>query len=211
MDVARVSFAHGTSDEAIDLMRRIRKIAPHIGILPDLPGPKIRSVAFPKRGVVLETGAEVVLARGSTTRTSSATRIGVADDEVVARLAEGDLVSLGDGGISLVVLGRRGDDVVARVRSGGRVMGRPGVTVPSGRLELATPTADDLDRIAALAGEDVEAIAVSFVRRPEDLDAVRDAVGQPGVMLVAKIETAEAVDEPGRHRPERRRGHGRAR
>jgi pyruvate kinase len=194
MDVARVSFAHSTIGDAIGLVRQIRKIAPHIGILPDLPGPKIRSSAFPKRGVVLEAGAEVVLAPGSTTPTSSATRIGVAVDEVVASLEEGDLVSLGDGGISLVVLGRKGDDVAAKVRSGGRVIGRPGVTVPSNKLLLATPTPEDLERIAALVAEDIEAIAVSFVRRSQDIEAVRDAVGNSATMLVAKIETAEAID-----------------
>ncbi len=194
MDVARVSFAHSTISEAIDLMRQIRKIAPDIGILPDLPGPKIRSSAFPKRGVMLEAGAEVVLAPGSKTATSSATRIGVALDEAVANLGEGDLVSLGDGGISLVVLGRRGDDAVARVRAGGRVIGRPGVTVPSNKLQLATPTPEDLDRIAALVAEQVEMIAVSFVRRAQDIETVREAVGHCATMLVAKIETAEAID-----------------
>jgi pyruvate kinase len=194
MDVARVSFAHSSIADAIDLIRTIRKIAPHIGILPDLPGPKIRSCAFPKRGVVLEAGAEVVLAPGSTTPTSTATRIGVTLDEAVASLDEGDLVSLGDGGISLVVLGRRGDEVVARVRSGGRVIGRPGVSVPSHKLALATPTPEDLDRIAALVAEGAEAIAVSFVRLSADIEAVREAVGNAGTMLVAKIETAEAID-----------------
>ena len=194
MDVARVSFAHSTIAEAVGLVRQIRKIAPHIGILPDLPGPKIRSSAFPKRGVMLEAGAEVVLAPGSSTPTSSATRIGVAVDDVVASLEEGDLVSLGDGGISLVVLGRKGVDVVSKVRSGGRVIGRPGVTVPSTKLQLTTPTPEDLDRIAALVAEEVEAIAVSFVRRSQDIEAVREAVGNSATMLVAKIETAEAIE-----------------
>jgi pyruvate kinase len=194
MDVARVSFAHGTTTDAIKLIRQIRKIAPHIGILPDLPGPKIRSSPFPERGVVLRAGAELVLAPGSTTPTSSATRIGVAVDEVVISLAEGDFVSLGDGGVSLVVVGRRGDEAVVRVRAGGRIMGRTGVTVPSSRFQLATPTPEDLDRIAALAAEEVAAIAVSFVRGSEDIDAVRDAIGNSGTMLVAKIETPEAID-----------------
>jgi pyruvate kinase len=194
MDVARVSFAHSSIDSAIELMRQIRKIAPHIGILPDLPGPKIRSAPFPKAGIFLEAGAEVLLAPGSTAPTSSATRIGVALDEAVASLAEGDLVSLGDGGISLEVLGRQGDQAVARVRSGGRVIGRPGVTVPSSRLNLATPTPEDLDRIAALVAEGADAVAVSFVRRAKDMEAVRDAMGHSSAMLVAKIETAEAID-----------------
>ena len=194
MDVARVSFAHSTIADAISLMQKIRRIAPHIGILPDLPGPKIRSSTFPKRGVVLEAGAELVLAPSSKAPTSTALRIGVALDEAVASLDEGDLVSLGDGGISLVVLERRGDEVLARVRSGGRVVGRPGVTVPSHKLALATPTPEDFERIRALVAEEVEAIAVSFVRRAEDIEAVREAVGDPATMLVAKIETAEAID-----------------
>ncbi len=194
MDVARVSFAHGSITEAIGLIRRIRRIAPHIGILPDLPGPKIRSSPFPKRGVVLETGAELLLAPGSTTPKSSENRIGVSAGDVLESLAEGDVVAVGDGGISLAILGRRGKELVARVQSGGRVIGRPGVTVPSSRLELATPTDEDLDRIAALVAEDVEAIAVSFVRQSKDIDAVRDAIGHSGTMLVAKIETAEAID-----------------
>jgi pyruvate kinase len=195
MDVARVSFAHSTIAESIELMRRIRKIAPHVGILPDLPGPKIRSAPFPENGIVLETGSELLLAPGSTTPKSSAARIGVSDDQVLESLAEGDLVAVGDGGISLEVLARRGKDLVARVRSGGRVIGRPGVTVPSNRLELETPTSEDLDRIAALVAEQAEAVAISFVRRSEDIDAVRAAVGDSATMLVAKIETSEAIDD----------------
>ena len=89
MDVARVSFAHSTIAESIELMRRIRKIAPHVGILPDLPGPKIRSAPFPENGIVLETGSELLLAPGSTTPKSSAARIGVSDDQVLESLAEG--------------------------------------------------------------------------------------------------------------------------
>src|SRR5487761_2466188 len=65
MDVARVSFAHGSIDDALEVIRRIRSVAPHLGILPDLPGPKIRSTAFPDGGVVLETNSEVLLVRGS--------------------------------------------------------------------------------------------------------------------------------------------------
>lgn len=194
MDLARVSFAHSTTAEAIDLMRQVRSIAPHIGILPDLPGPKIRSSPFPKSGILLEAGAEVVLAPGSTTPTSTAATIGVSADQVLESLAEGDVVAVGDGGISLIVLGRTRGKLKARVQSGGRVIGRPGVTVPSSRLELATPTPEDLERLKSLVAEGVEAVAISFVRSAEDVEAVRDAVGSSSTMLVAKIETGEAID-----------------
>jgi pyruvate kinase len=194
MDMARVSFAHGSTTDAITLVRQIRKVAPRIGILPDLPGPKIRSAPFPKRGVVLRAGAELVLALGGKVPTSSTARIGVDIDDAEVTLDEGDLVWLGDGGVSLAVLGRRDREIVARVRSGGKLMGRPGVTLPSSRIQLATPTPEDLDRLVALVAEGVEAVAISFVRRSEDIDAVRDAIGNSGTMLVAKVETAEAID-----------------
>jgi pyruvate kinase len=194
MDVARVSFAHGTIADAITFLHQIRSVAPNIGILPDLPGPKVRSSPFPEHGAVLHSGNELVLAPGSTTPTSSATRIGVTVDEVVAGLAERDLVSLGDGGVSLLVLGRQGDDVIVRVGSGGRIMGRVGVTVPASRIQFATPTLEDLDRIAALAAEDVAALAISFVRDAHDVEAIRDAIGDSDTMLVAKIETLEAIE-----------------
>jgi len=193
MDVARIPLAHGTIAQAVKLVREVRKVAPDIAIMPDLPGPKVRSTPFPGPGVTLETGAEVLLVPGSKARKSSASRIGVDLDEVVAGLSEGDVVALGDGGASLAVLGRKGEDVLCRVRAGGTLMGRPGVTAPSGSIQLATPTSEDLDRIAALALEDIDALAVSFVRCAEDLDAVRDALGHPDTMLVAKIETPEAI------------------
>ena len=193
MDVARIPLAHGTIAKAVRLIREVRKIAPDIAIMPDLPGPKVRSSPFPGKGTVLQTNAEVLLAPGSITPRSSAARIGVDLDEVVAGLKEGDVVALGDGGVSLVVLGRTGDLVTARVRAGGVLMGRPGVTAPAGSVQIATPTPEDLERIAALASEDIDALAVSFVRCAADLDAVRDAVGKPDTMLVAKIETPEAI------------------
>ncbi|HEY5274792.1 MAG TPA: pyruvate kinase [Acidimicrobiales bacterium] len=194
MDVARVSFAHGSIADSIDLIRRIRSVSPRLGILPDLPGPKIRSTAFPDGGVVLETNSECLLVRGSAAPTSSASRIGVSVEEVLVSLVEGDIVPIGDGGISLVVVGVGDDGVMTRVRSGGLVMGKPGVTVPSRRLTLATPTSEDLDRVAALVAEGVDAIAVSFVRSADDIEAVRDAIGGSGAMLVAKIETLEAIE-----------------
>jgi pyruvate kinase len=193
MDVARVSFAHGSIDEALEIIRRIRSVAPNLGILPDLPGPKIRSTPFPDGGVILEQGKEVLLSPGSLAPTSSSSCIGVAVDEVAASLVEGDVVSLGDGGLSLEVVGLEPAGARTRVRSGGRLMGRPGVTVPSNRVSIPTPTPEDLDRIAALVKEGVDAVAVSFVRSAADLDAVRDALGGTGAMLIAKIETPEAI------------------
>ena len=171
MDVARIPLAHSSMSEGIERIRRIRAVIPQVAVLVDLPGPKIHSTRFADGGVTLTAGDEVVLAPGSAAPSSTATRVGVALDEAVADLEEGDRVAIGDGGVSLVVVGRHGDDAVCAVVSGGRVQGQPGVTIPASRIALTTPTPEDIGRIHELVAEGVDHIAVSFVRFPADMEA----------------------------------------
>lgn len=198
MDVARLPLAHGSLDEAVARYRAIRAAAPGVGVLADLPGPKIRAAAFPEGGVLLEAGAEVDLVTAGPGDTSGPGRIAVEHDEVVGHLQPGDRVALGDGLVALRVEGRRGDRVRARALAGGRLQGRPGVTAPAGRARLSTPTPEDLRRLEALVAEGVDIVAVSFVRSAADMEAVREAAAAaagPMPLLMAKIETEEAVAE----------------
>ena len=194
MDVARIPLAHSSMSEAIERIRRIRALVPQVAVLADLPGPKIRCTRFPDGGVTLAAGDEIVLAPGSAAPSSTAQRVGVALDAAVADLEEGDRVAIGDGGVALVVVGRRGDDAVCAVVSGGRVQGQPGVTIPASRISLSTPTPEDIERIHELVAEGVDLIAVSFVRFPGDMEAARAALGRDKTMLIAKIETPDGVE-----------------
>ena len=195
MDVVRVPLAHGTLDDALARVRLIKRLIPKIAIMPDLPGPKIRAAAFPPDGVELVSGSTVRLQTASDGEASSADRIGVCHPDLVGGLQPGDRVALGDGGVVLTVDHPARDGVLAVVRNGGRLQGRPGVTAPSGRVELETPTKEDLSRLEALIAEGVDAVAISFVRSGADMDAVRKAAGPDSPMLVAKIETPEAVSD----------------
>jgi pyruvate kinase len=192
MDVARLPLAHGTIDEAVARLRRIRAAAPDVAVLADLPGPKVRAAPFPDGGDAVVAGSTVELVTSDGKDESSAVRIAVAHDDLVRHLQPGDRVALGDGGVALVVESRRGDVVLTRARSGGLLQGRPGVTAPAGRTALATPTEDDLNKLEVLLAEGIDSVAVSFVCRAEDMEAVRAAAG-PGPLLVAKIETPEGV------------------
>lgn len=194
MDVARLPLAHGSIEDAVARLRRVRQAAPEVGILVDLPGPKIRSTPFPEGGVVLVTGSEVVLSPASTAPSSSAQLIGVSLAELVATLEPGDRVALGDGGVALIAEDRDGDRVKTRVVSGGKVQGRPGVTAPARRLPLKTPTEDDIARLEVLLEEGIEGVAVSFVRTASDVLAVKDVTGK-GVMVCAKMETPEGLED----------------
>jgi pyruvate kinase len=200
MDVARVTLAHGTTAEAVDRIRLLRSVVPSVGVLVDLPGPKVRAGTFPPGGVTLVADADLLLSAGEHDEPSTATRIAVSNAPLVEDLQVGDRVALGDGGVALVVTGRCTDGARAKVRSGGLLQGRPGVTAPAGRLALPTPTPEDLERVDIVTGEDVDLLAVSFVRSAADIVAVREAAerrarrdGSAVPMLVAKIETPEAV------------------
>ncbi len=195
MDVARVPLAHGSIEDAARLVRTIRSAAPDVAVMADLPGPKIRAARFPGDGVDLRAGSSVRLDPAGEGASSDAARIGVCHPDVVAGLRPGDRVALGDGGVVLVVEQATTGSASAIVRSGGHLQGRPGLTVPSGRVDLKTPTADDLERLAVMLDEGVDAVAVSFVRSAADMDTVRAAAGPSAPMLVAKIETPEAVQD----------------
>jgi len=193
MDAARVPLAHGSTADAVERVRRLRATVPHLGILADLPGPKIRTAPFPDGGADLMTGALVSLVPAERDGMSLAGRIGVADQLLLSRLEPGDRVTVGDGGVALVVRDRSGDVAVAEVLNGGRLQGRPGISVPGKRVPVVSPTADDLERLEVLVRHDVDAVAVSFVRSAEDIDKVREAAGDAPLFLVAKVETPEAV------------------
>jgi pyruvate kinase len=194
MDVARLPLAHGSIDDAVARLRRVRDAAPDVAVLVDLPGPKIRTTPFPEGGVSLVTGSRVLLSPHGLAARSSASEIGVSVPELVGSLRPGDRVALGDGGVALVAEERDGYSVVCRVVAGGRVQGRPGVTAPASRLALKTPTPEDLDRLEVLLEEGIDSVAVSFVRNASDLAPVRAVVGS-GVLVCAKMETPEALDE----------------
>jgi len=198
MNMARLSLAHGPVEETLDRIRRVRRAADEegeiVGILADLPGPKVRAAGFPEGGVYLTEGDETELVPVEGKATSDWRRIAVDLPDLIAQIRPGDRVALGDGGIALVIETIDGDRAVARVLTGGRVQGRPGVALPARESTAGTPTADDLRLLDAVCEAGVDAVAVSFVRSAADVERVRVAAGPDGPMLVAKIETQEAVD-----------------
>ena len=197
MNMARLSLAHGPVEETLERVRRVRKAAEEagrtIGVLIDLPGPKIRTSDF-ERERYLNEGDSVELVAAGPEATSDWRRIAIDHPDLVFHLEAGDKVSLGDGGVTLSVEQAYGDRAVARVRSGGRLIGRPGVSLSTTRFPMESPTAEDLRLLDIVCEADVDAVAISFVRSGADVERVRAAVGPDGPLLVAKIETQEAVD-----------------
>ncbi len=196
MDVARLGLAHGTLDEALERYRRIRKISKdmgkRVGILVDLPGPKIRSAPFPGEGSLLEKGSTIKLIPGG--KQSSESIVEVAYENVLEDLVPGDVIPFGDGQVVVRVESIGKDEAEATVTSGGILHGRPGIRIPSERLSLPTPTDDDLYKLDAFVEEGVDMVAVSYVRSAHDVRRVGTEPHPRGPLVVAKIETRAAVE-----------------
>ena len=201
MDVARLNLSHGTPDEHVDIVGRIRSAATEVGrvvaILADLPGPKSRTGELGPDGILVADGAELLLCVGDAPSTPA--RITVTDDSFFAAAKVGDRIVLGDDAVSLLVEEIHSDGARTTVVSGGHLRGRPGIRVAGAVPAEVVPTSRDIEllRIAVEAG--VDFIGVSFVVSAADINRARaqlDAMPAPAIrpLLVAKIETAAAVD-----------------
>ena len=179
VDVVRLNLSHGSLDDHLERLARVRAVASERGravaVLADLPGPKIRAGAFPAGGVRLVAGEFVTLRPGA--GSSDVDHITVPYPTLVEDLTVGSRVQLGDGAIAMRVVEIGTDSVVAQLENGGEANGRPGVHLSSETLRLPSPTPEDLVLAEAVATAGVEFIAVSFVRAASDVDQVRAVVG----------------------------------
>ena len=195
VDVMRLNLSHGAVEDHIARLHAIRAASERagvvVGVLADLPGPKVRAGQLPPAGVALVVGAELRLRTGD--GPSDATEFQVDYGTLIDDLHPGDRVVIGDGAISLVVERIEPDCAITRIITGGTTQGRPGVHIPSERLRLHTPTDEDLRLAKIMAAEGVDFLAVSFVRAAADLVKVREAVAPYTPHLVAKIETLPAI------------------
>lgn len=196
MDVARLGLAHGTLEHNLERFHNLRSAAAdfghELGILVDLPGPKIRTGIFRDEGVHLHQGEELRLVPG--TGDSNTEVIEVDYERILLDVEFGDHLAFGDGALVLEVVDKNPDSLVARVIHGGALKGRPGVHVPADHLHLSTPTREDLRQLDAFVEAGTDMAAVSFVRSAHDMRKVGTEPHPQGPMLVAKIETRAAVE-----------------
>lgn len=195
MDVARLGMAHGGIDQALERMARIRAVAADVGqlvaVMADLPGPKVRIGQVPEDGLDLVNDARVQLVVGA--EPSKPGQLSVDYASLISDVQVGDWLAIGDGSPRLYVEKITAQGITARVSGDATLKGRPGLHIPSERLRMATPTDEDLRLLDVLVDNDVDIVALSFVRSAHD---VRRAGVEPhprGPLVVAKIETMAAV------------------
>ncbi len=194
MDVARINMSHGSIEEGVERFHKIRAaskaMGQPVGILVDLPGPKVRLSKF-AAPLLVANGDEVLLAPGDEPSTEK--KIFVKYESLLTDIHVGDRLGIGDGAIMLDVTSHEGDHLVARVDGGGIVQGSPGFHIPSDRLRISTPTTEDLRILDAFVELGVDFVAVSFVRSAHDIRRLGIEPAPRGPLVVAKIETRAAV------------------
>ena len=196
MDVARINTSHGTVEQHLDTFQRLRAISEDtghkIGILVDLPGPKVRCATFAGDGAQIEEGDMITLVSGDSGSTSE--RIEVQYESLTEDLRPGDRLAFGDGNVVAIIEDKSPQELQARVVFGGLLRGRPGLHIPSDRLRITAPTAQDLKLLDRFVEVGADMVGLSFVRSAHDIRRLGVEPAPRGPLVVAKIETRAAVE-----------------
>jgi pyruvate kinase len=197
-DVLRLNFSHGTREQHAELVDRARTAASEAGrevaLLGDLPGPKLRLGELEGGVVELDEGKPVKLTTAQITGNSE--RIPVSWQGLPAAVAADDVIYLADGRIRLRVKEIADHEVTTRVEVGGSVSSRQGLNLPSSNIPLPAVGEADLAWIDFAVDHGIDLLAVSFVRRREDLEPVEQRCAEGGVDIpvIAKIENRQAAE-----------------
>ncbi|MFP8487757.1 pyruvate kinase [Gracilimonas sp. Q87] len=198
MNVARVNFSHGTHDDHAKVIKHIRKAAKKykysVPVLMDLQGPKIRVGQMKDGAQELKTGSTVRITAEDVEGTSDVIPI---DYKGLIREAEkGNTILLDDGLLEFKVTSQLPDSLEAKVVVGGILKSRKGVNLPNVKISVPSMTEKDIDDLAFGIKQDVDIIALSFVRTAKDVRDIISRVRAAGsqAAIIAKIEKPEALD-----------------
>ena len=193
MNVARVNFSHGTHEQHAAVIARVREIAAEfqrpVAILGDLQGPRIRigDLSAPRD---LVDGTDVVLVPEEF---ASGDELPVTYEHLAEDVHVGDRVLINDGLLELVVLDVQKPRVTARILHGGPLTSHKGINLPGVHVSAPSLTEKDREDIAFAVKQGLDYLALSFVRRAQDITELRALIPKD-MLIVAKIEKDVALN-----------------
>ena len=197
-DVVRLNFSHGRRSDHEQAVKAIREVSTRlnlpVAIMGDLCGPKIRLLEI--------AGSSVDVAPGQTLRIVStpvlgdAERVAVNDPGVIADVEVGHRLLIDDGTVRFHVVAKDADGLVCECNVGGKLRDHKGLNLPDTDLRNPALTEKDKDDAAWAVEAGLECIALSFVRRAEDVEELREHLASVGgnCHIVSKIETRRSLD-----------------
>jgi pyruvate kinase len=199
-DVFRINFSHADYKDVAERIKMIRDLNEEFGytaaILADLQGPKLR-VGVMEDDVFVEPGDEIIFATGKRF-VGTKERVYMTYDRFPQDAKPGERILLDDGKLHFeVVSTNQKDEVLAKVVQGGPLKSKKGVNLPNTNISQPALTEKDIEDAIFAIGQEVDWIALSFVRHAEDLIQLRDLISEHTdhkIPIIAKIEKPEAVE-----------------
>ena len=194
MNVVRMNTAHATKEGMTQVIKNVRAVSPHIGILIDTKGPEVRSTTV-KEPISYKTG-DVVKIFGRPEMESTHDIVNVSYKDFCRDVHEGDHILFDDGALDMLVMENTGPMIVAQVQNDGVLGSRKSVNVPGVHIDLPAITERDRSNILFAIEQDIDFIAHSFVRSAADVKAVQDILDEHNsyIKIISKIENQEGVD-----------------
>jgi pyruvate kinase len=201
MDVARLNFSHGTHADHVKVIDNLRQASRKLGrpvtILQDLSGPKIRTGEMADGPVQLIEGKELILTTEDSPGTSQ--RVQVNFPDLPASTTAGGRILLDDGKLELRVKDIQGTEVITEVVQGGLLKSHKGVNLPGADLQIEALTEKDFRDLEFGLKQDIDVLALSFVRSAEDIEHLRKAIQSTAperseIPIIAKLEHPDAIE-----------------
>ena len=199
MDVARINFSHGNYEEQQDRIERVKEVRKRvnkpISLLLDTKGPEIRIGKFANDEIVLENGDVFTLTNEDIL--GNKTKVSITYKNLYNEVQIGTKILINDGTIETIVKKIDGKDIICEVINGGKLTNRKSINIPGMNINLPSITQKDIDDIkfGIIAGFDY--IAASFVRKPEDVLAIRKILEENDgthIKIISKIENREGIN-----------------
>lgn len=199
VDVFRLNFSHGNHEEFAKTIKIIRAIskstAKSLAIMADLQGPKIRLGDLPEDGQKISRGEELVF---TTSKEKQPNGIYIKYKNFVKDIQEGEKILIDDGKIMMEVIRKLDDDsVLLKAQDDGILFSRKGVNLPFTNITLPALRKKDKKDLEFAISQNVDWIALSFVRSAENLRELKTIIGNRSnnVKVIAKIEKPQALED----------------
>ena len=197
VNVFRLNFSHGTHEGHLQVIKHLRALNEekkyNLCILQDLQGPKIRTNQVENGEITVEEGDELVIT--SEDMVGNSQKISTSYQSLPTDVAVGDAILIDDGKIELKVVRASGNEVTTKVIYGGPIKSRKGINLPDTKVSAPSLTEKDHEDLLFGLSQDVDWIALSFVRSAADIHQIKEIIRAEGkeIMVVAKIEKPQAI------------------
>ena len=190
VNVFRINFSHGTLDEHKQFIDWARSSKNQVAIMQDIQGPKIRTGQV-NTNTVLQKSQEINLTNKEVE--SSDEIIFINYKNLFEDISVNDRVFIDDGQIILKITEKQKNKLKALILIGGELRDNQGVAFPDSKLSVPAITEQDIEHLKFGTEQDVDFVAVSFVRNSDDIQAVREIIPKD-IKIIAKIELKTALE-----------------